>query len=134
MTTAVDFDVALFESIASLIREQNQATTRNRRGNDRHAYPCVQLLAAFDGTRLPSQAEFRQVLCHDLSPQGFSFLSDCRPEASHVVVALGQVPFRFFVAEVMHVRPTETEQGHDYLIGCRFVRRLDNTDHSSLTP
>jgi hypothetical protein len=122
--SALEFEDALFDSIATLIHEQRQATRKDRRDIERHAYRCVQLVAPFDGQQLPEQREFQQVMCHDLSPQGFSFLVGDRPVTRQVIVALGQVPFKFLVAEVVRVAPGEREDGAMYKVGCRFVRRI----------
>ncbi len=123
--STIEFDVGLFEMISSLIQEQHAASRPNRRDNERHSFPCVQLLAPFDGEHLPGPEQLRQVLCNDLSPSGFSFFAFEKPETSQVIAALGQIPPEFFVAEIVHVRPTMTTNGHDYHVGCRFLRRLD---------
>jgi len=34
------------------------------------------------------------------------------------------VPFKFFVAKIVHSGLSESEQSQNYLVGCRFVRRL----------
>src|SRR5688572_17276199 len=120
-----EYDIGLFESISALIREQHEGTGRNRRGNTRHPFDCVQLLAPYDGEHLPGPEELRQVLCHDLSRCGFSFFSYEKPETSQVIAALGRIPPKFFIAEILHVHPTLTNDGHEYQIGCRFLRRLD---------
>ncbi len=45
----------------------------------RHRYSCLQLVAPYINGRLPAINEFKQVLCHDLSLSGFSYLSDVAP-------------------------------------------------------
>jgi hypothetical protein len=123
--SSTELDVALFQSITGLINEQRVATRTERRECERFPFPCVQLVADYDGTEMPDQQHFRQVLCHDLSPGGFSFYSFEVPETSHLIVTLGKVPhFKFFVAEVVRVSEANTEHGHEYQIGCRFLRRL----------
>jgi len=123
--SSTDFDVALFDSITSLINEQREEPQKERRGEDRRPYRCVQLLAPYDGEQLPDQQSFRQVLCHDLSPNGFSFYSYRTPETPQLIVALGRVPtIRFFIAEVKRVNSSPTDHGHEYQVGCRFLRRL----------
>lgn len=123
--SSTDFDVALFQTITSLINEQRESTQNDRRDGNRHPYRCVQLIAPYDGEQLPDQQSFRQVLCHDLSPSGFSFFSYRTPETRQLIVALGKIPvIKFFIAEVKRVNPSETAHGHEYQIGCRFLRRL----------
>lgn len=122
MTALTESD--LFETISELLAEQNAICDDERRTGQRRSYECVQLLAPYDATLLPLQEDFRQVQCRDLSPKGFSFLSYRQPATDHVVVALGAVPFKFFVAKIIHSSPSENESSQNYLVGCRFVRRL----------
>ena len=122
MTALIEAD--LFQTISELLAEQNPVSGDERREGTRKSYDCIQLLAPYDANRLPQQEDFRQVRCRDLSPNGFSFLSYRQPSTDHVVVALGAVPFKFFVAKIVHSGPSEKTLGQDYLVGCRFVRRL----------
>lgn len=121
----VDYDVALFESITSLLNEQRRAVRSERRENERYPYRCVQLVAAFDGENLPEQQQFRHVMCHDLSPGGFSFYSSSPPEHRYLIVSLGKVPkIKFFLAKVVRVNPVQQVDGCEYHVGCQFLRRL----------
>ena len=121
-----NYETSLYQSIFTLLDEQRSGTGSERRESDRHPYRCVQLMAPFDGENLPNQEAFRQVLCHDLSPSGFSYFCDSRPTERLLIVALGKVPLRFYVAEVVHTQLAQTEHGGQYHVGCRFVRRLGN--------
>jgi len=123
----IDFEDALFQSIATLIHEQRNASKRDRRDIERHPYQCVQLVADFDGKELPEQQAFRQVLCHDLSPQGFAFVTSVRPATRQLIVALGRVPFKFLVAEIVRVTPSDPAVPIEYQVGCRFLRRIDTS-------
>ena len=122
MTVLIEAD--LFQTISDLLAEQHAISGNERREGTRRSYDCIQLLAPYDADWLPKQEDFRQVQCRDLSPRGFSFLSHRQPTTDHVVVALGAVPFKFFVAKIIHSSPSENELSQDYLVGCRFVRRL----------
>jgi len=122
MTALTEAD--LFQTISELLAEQHAGCGDERREGARRSYDCIQLLAPYDTDRLPKQEDFRQVQCRELSPRGFSFLSDRQPTTDHVVVALGAVPFKFFVAKIIHNRPSEDQLSRGYLVGCRFVRRL----------
>jgi hypothetical protein len=116
-------DTALFDLVHDLLKEETTAA-RNRRREERRPYNCVQLLAPFDGERLPMQAEFRPVRCRDLSQRGFSFYTTAPPAHPQVVIALGQVPFKFFAAAIRNVRPVERHGRTQYMVGCQFVKRL----------
>jgi hypothetical protein len=94
------------------------------RAAGRRTFDCQQLLAPYDGARLPSQSEFRQVACRDLSSGGFSFLLPERAEFDAVVVALGQVPFKFFTAQVQNQSRVRHKGRIAYRVGCRFTGRI----------
>lgn len=121
---AVDSNVGMLSAIELLLSNQGTEPLQERRGGERRRYVCTQLLAPYDQGELPQQADFRQVRCRDISPTGFSFRSYRRPETQYVVVALGAIPFKFFVAEIVRANRVQSENGLEYLIGCRFVRRL----------
>src|SRR5688572_12406621 len=89
-------DMSFYSLVHELIEAEKSLARHGRstddgRAADRREFDCRQLLAPFDGVRLPSQSEFRQVACQDLSPGGFSFVLPERAEYEAVVVALGQV-------------------------------------------
>jgi hypothetical protein len=116
----------LLQTVADLLeieRADQDAQNRERRGRPRSAYGVLQLVAAYDGKRLPTQADFDRVLCHDLSTGGFSFFADHPPRFEKVVVALGAIPFSFVVAKVVRTQPGSPGRGK-LLIGCEFVERL----------
>ena len=106
-----------------LFAEERQRASEGRAAG-RRAFDCQQLLAPFDGVRLPSQSEFRQVACRDLSPGGFSFVMSERAEFEAVVVALGQVPFKFFTAQVQNQSRVRHKGRIAYRVGCRFTGRI----------
>jgi hypothetical protein len=120
----LEANTAFFEMLHRLLGNQQQGGGRERRRSARRSYECEQLLAFYDGRTAPPPTDFRPVLCHDLSPGGFSFFADQRPPTGFVVAALGNVPFSFFAAEVLSVRPDHQAGGEGCLVGCRFVRRI----------
>lgn len=120
MSTNFD-DATFFDMIHRLLGEQDEPPPAERRQGSRRPFDCVQLLAPYEGA-LPAQADFRLVRCQDISPHGFSFVAEREPHYRFVIVALGTIPFTFFVAEIMRVTPQDF--GAPLLVGCRFVRRL----------
>ena len=112
----------LIEAEKSFAREHY--TPAEQRAADRRQFDCLQLLAPFDGVRLPSQSEFRQVSCQDLSPGGFSFVQTDRADFEELVVALGQVPFKFFTARIANQSRVRLRGRFAYRIGCRFTGRI----------
>lgn len=119
-------DAELITTVSALLAEQDRVGHDERRVAERRVFECVQLLAPFDGDQMPSQEDFRQVLCRDLSATGFSFVTYRQPPTDFVIIALGAVPFKFFVAEIAHTSRAETANTTNFRVGCRFVRRLES--------
>ena len=91
----------------------------------RHRYSCLQLVAPLVDGRLPAISEFKQVLCHDLSLSGFSYLSDVAPDCEQVIVALGKAPFILMAARVVHHSETVIDGVRSEIVGCQFVARIE---------
>lgn len=133
MTTPAP-DATTFGSIQALLQQQGLAAVAvpqpargveqgfGRRTSNRRPYACPQLLAPYDGQSLPPQAAFRLVDCQDISPSGFSFLSANEPQSPFVMIALGQVPFSFFSAEIVRVEPLTGQADEQMRVDCRFLR------------
>jgi hypothetical protein len=121
-------DASFYEQVHQMVEAERdfalQGASAEQRADDRRAFECPQLLAPFDGVRLPSQSEFRTALCQDLSPGGFAFVSSERVEFEQLVVALGQVPFKFFTARVQNQSPVRLRGRSAYRVGCRFTGRV----------
>ncbi|HEX4146345.1 MAG TPA: PilZ domain-containing protein [Pirellulales bacterium] len=95
-----------------------------RRESQRHAFPAVQRVAPCRGTAVPTDNDFHLVRCHDLSTSGISFYWPTSPDFDQVIVALVSPKGTTRVlARVMFHGPQAGQQGQ-YLIGCRFLRRL----------
>jgi hypothetical protein len=131
---ATSADAGFYELVHELIEAERTrigdspslgGREKNHRRSNRRPFKCLQLLAPFRDGRLPSQAEFCPVLCGDLSSGGFSFLVERRVDYQQVIVALGQVPFRFFTATVVNQTRTRTHQQPMIRVGCRFSGRLE---------
>jgi len=123
-TPTTDAEFELFRTVGDLLNEQRGQSDSERRNQVRRPYQCVQLLAPYDGNKLPVQADFRQVQCQDLSENGFSFMSYRRPDTRWVIVALGAVPFLFFAAEIVHIGSVDVHPEYEFQVGCRFTRRV----------
>ncbi len=118
-------DASFYEFVAHVIQQQQDADDTDRRDRDRRAYTPVQLIAPLKADGLPDADQFKPMTCHDLSVSGFSFVTDEPPVEDKLVVALGVRPdIAYLVAQVMHRTPVETPQGYDYLVGCRFLKRI----------
>ncbi len=109
---------------SGLGRDLADAPSGERRKGRRRHYSHWQLMSAYDGQQPPRQTDFRLVMCHDISPEGFSFFCDKLPRRKLLVIALGAAPCMFFEAEIVR-REAQIGTGETgWLLGCRFVRRL----------
>jgi PAS domain S-box-containing protein len=98
---------------------------RERRKHDRRPYSCVQLIAPCIAGNLPARKDFREVKCHDISPRGFSFLLEAKPEFDDLVVAFGAAQAQLFLrAKVKHISSIH-HVGRIYMkVGCEYLGRV----------
>lgn len=100
------------------------------RGADRRAvvrlrFPHKQFVAPYHGGCIPSRASFKEVVCRDISEQGFSFLATCPPDFEMLVVALGVPPtLTYMTARIANRIRVSDGPIPLYRIGCRFTGRL----------
>ncbi len=135
------------------IEELRGSTAEERRRAPRESFPVVQRIAQAADGKVPEQATFFPVKCHDLSTRGFSFFVKKRPQFKSMVLALGTPPDVIYLgAEVRHCTDVlmhasgrvEILQNQDaqtdgaspsgngakltVLVGCEFTRRLESDD------
>ena len=97
----------------------------DKRKSRRQTYICRQLVAPFDGSRMPEQDEFEWAMFRDVSSAGVSFLMVAKPTTKQLVVAVGPAPFSFLVVEVVRTTKRDDLESHPYHVGCRILRELD---------
>ncbi len=114
----------IIESEAPVI-DASVPEDENRRHEKRNAFFTLQLVAPYDGERLPEQAEFHLAPFVDLSARGFSFVERTKPNCDQVVVLLGKVPFFTFTANIMNVEPLKNQRDM-FKIGCKLDQRLSS--------
>ena len=95
----------------------------DRRQHARAPYPQRQWLNTRPDADDDASA-WREVRCHDVSAEGFSYWSSIRPHSSHLVLSLGESGSEVdIVAEVKHATEVSCLQDDLFLIGCRILRR-----------
>ena len=95
-----------------------------RRGRPRRSYQYRQRVTEVVDGVLPNTADFREVLCSDISAGGFSFLADSTPKSDTLVVALGIFPkVTHVTAQVAHVSRVERDGKRMFLVGCNYTGR-----------
>lgn len=83
------------------------------------------MIAPMFGNRLPTDIEFSEVECEDLSTGGFAFYSDGRPPFEILIVKLGRYPStKRFRARVLNVTELNRNGAVVYRIGCEFIDRI----------
>ncbi|MCC9605819.1 hypothetical protein LOC68_21025 [Blastopirellula sp. JC732] len=97
---------------------------RERRRSPRHPFQTTQMYAEYDGENLPPTARFRHAKFYDISSTGISFMLPSKPTHARFILAIGIAPFRFFEAELVHVREMQCDGTVCYQLGCRLVRRI----------
>ncbi|PQO47289.1 hypothetical protein [Blastopirellula marina] len=97
---------------------------RERRRSPRHPFNTLQMYAEYDGENMPPTARFQHAKFQDISSTGISFVLPNKPTHARFILAIGIVPFRFFEAELVHVREVSIDGGVAYQLGCRLVRRI----------
>lgn len=124
MVTQAQSDAAFYEMVYYL-RRQQATEGDERRGSTRHDFCHLQLIAPYDGCRLPLEKEFEPLPLHDLSAGGFSYYAPFPPPTPLVIVALGKAPFKLLSAEVRHTTQKKVHGQLQYQMGCRFRERID---------
>lgn len=104
-------------------REQGPLPADKRKSR-RQAYICRQLVAPFDGSRMPQQEEFEWAMFRDVSTSGISFLTGCKPTTKQLIVAVGPAPFTFLVVEIARTTKRDDLESRPYHVGCRILREL----------
>ena len=97
-----------------------------RRGSPRRPFPYVQHVAAYQNDGAPQADAFAEVECHDLSATGFSFWAQEPPEQRYLVIRFGASnDLIYLAAEVIHATPRDRDGQAIFIVGCRFLQRLE---------
>lgn len=112
------------EAEAAAKLAEASAFPMDRRRRPRRAYPYRQSIGYIFDEELPDKSQFIEVMCHDIGPGGFSFLSPTPPPSQSLVVALGTAPnVTCMTARIVHCRQTQYHGRAMYFIGCSYLGR-----------
>jgi len=96
-----------------------------QRGAPRFDYGYIQGITLIDG-ETTEEGRFFFVTCNDFSRGGFSFYLDSEPDFEELVATLGRSPRTLRLrARVAHVQQVAGGPAPRWLVGCRFIDRLD---------
>ena len=94
------------------------------RASPRRFFQYRQMIAPVVGDAMPSEADFFEVDCCDISAGGLSFYLNRVPDFDRLIVALGKPPaLTHFAAQVVRYVEKVNRGEPQYLIGCRLLGR-----------
>lgn len=107
---------------------------QDQRKYRRCPYHTVQLLAPFNGRQRPSESDYREVDCHDISAQGIAFYLDGVPSFDKVVMALNNAESerRYMAYSIVRTQTVEKEGIKKVLVGCRVISEMSNESDFNL--
>ena len=109
--------------------EQHQVASAEDLDRKHYSYDCVQTIIPWSpDDAQPTALECGiAIRCHDISGKGISFFWPTPPQFEHVIISLGSDhDLLFMSAQVMRFVPAELDGAAMYLVGCQFMRRMDN--------
>jgi hypothetical protein len=95
---------------------------------------AVQYVAPYRNGKLPARDNFQLVLGTELTSDGFSYLAGHAPDGDFLVVALGNFPHVFLIAEVSQTATTPVQSRELCVVTCRFLTRLSDFEIGPLRP
>ena len=105
--------------------DPNEPPSKDNRESIRSEFQYCQMIAPMFGGRLPSDEEFVEVECSDISTGGMAFYADSHPDFEKLIVRLGRPPsVRQFRARVLNVIQVQRDGKSVYRVGCRFIDRI----------
>lgn len=105
--------------------DPTEPSAKDNRESTRSAFQYCQMIAPMFGGRLPSNEEFFEVECSNISTGGMAFFADSPPDFEVLVARLGRPPsVRQLRARVVNVIPVERDGTPVYRVGCRFIDRI----------
>jgi len=123
MSSAAD---EILDKIALRTFGPGEEAFEERRRHTRFAFHAIQQVAPYIHGQIPPATAFRPVGCHDISCGGLSYYLNQPPIVKDIVLALtirGEV--KYLSANIVRTTATLTGDGLKYLVGCRFLGRLD---------
>ena len=97
------------------------------RSSPRKDFPCTQRIAPLHGKGLPLPDEYINVDCKDISCGGVAFYLKRPPGGKYFAIELGPRPMNtLMLAQVIYVRAVEHNDQRMYLVGCKFIKRIED--------
>ena len=90
----------------------------------RRGYVYRQLIADYDGYRVPKSKDFYWVTTQNISSGGLAFVSRRKPQTDYVIVSFGAGRGACFISRVAWAFCRTDLPGRPFEVGCEFVARL----------
>ena len=125
---------ANFYSLVHYVLESQRESARSVkvRGAERHQFMCLQFVAPYCDGQMPSEHEFEQVLCLDLSLSGMSYLVSRPPATEYLIAGIGEKRPLFYSAQVIRIRPYSLAEQDLILVGVQFMSRVATPNYGPL--
>lgn len=115
----------LLEAPATVLEGAPAALAPDDPDAEKRQFRRKQRIARYDGGPLPDPSEYREVLCQEISIEGFTFITREPIDFQSLVVALGAAPsYTFMGAELVKATPVAQEYGGGHKVECRFTERI----------
>ncbi|WP_347246512.1 PilZ domain-containing protein [Thermogutta sp.] len=99
-----------------------------RRRTPRFAFEAIQRIAPVTDNKKPDPGDFFPVRCRDISRGGFSFYLNERPDFTELMALVSDNhKCIYLMAQVVYVRELENHDKGRFLVGCRFLSRLNSS-------
>ena len=105
----------------------SQPKSTDMRATPRSKYKYSQRIAPLHSKILPRVDDYLEVECNDISCGGISFFLRRPPGCEHFAVALGQKSMTtLLIAQVVYIKEVNHNNQQMYLVGCKFVDRIED--------
>jgi hypothetical protein len=112
---------------AASVEEAPPETPSDKRSAERRKFDSEQLIAQYNGRRIPKAWSFRLHKCRDVSTSGLSFYSDQRMASEFVIVRLGNaIEAKFVVGSIVRTTRARLPDGDMFCIACKFDEVLEH--------
>lgn len=120
-------DAAFYEMVHRMVQGGDLPADQMTPGSERRTqkrlpFGALQLIAPFDGRRLPKQDTFRHVQFYDISTHGFCYIDAPKPTYKYLIALFGNLPFTCLAARAVHIG--EFQRPGEYKVGCQIIRRI----------
>ena len=110
-----------------LQRQEDLQAAKERREEQRYAYPAKAMIAFCREGQIPPINWFESVMCRDISSKGFAFFYPETPRQDHLIVIFRRKSDYVSVfSRVANAHTVDQDGQRMYAVGCEFISRVDD--------